>query len=72
LSSIGARLFGRGTRGGGRKANRKIAREAIECLDAPLAVRRAQYMMREKKTVGSVAFSRRSNAQTTKLKRRIS
>jgi predicted RNA-binding Zn-ribbon protein involved in translation (DUF1610 family) len=38
--------------------------EAIECPDARLAVRRAQLMMREKDTVGSVAFSRRSNEQT--------
>ena len=38
--------------------------EAIECPDARLAVRRAQLMMREKDTLGSVAFSRRSNDQT--------
>ena len=38
--------------------------EALECPDARLAVKRAQLMMREKETVGAVAFSRRSNAQT--------
>jgi hypothetical protein len=47
-----------------RLENRFSPGEAIECPDARLAVRRAQLMMREKETVGSVAFSRRSNAQT--------
>ena len=47
-----------------RVENRFSPGEAIECPDARLAVRRAQLMMREKETVGSVAFSRRSNAQT--------
>jgi hypothetical protein len=32
-----------------------------------LAVRRAQLMMREKETVGAVAFSRRSNTQTEEV-----
>ena len=38
--------------------------EAIECPDARLAVKRAELMMRNSKTVGAVAFSRRSNLQT--------
>jgi hypothetical protein len=38
--------------------------EAIECPDARLAVKRAELMMRNSKTVGAVAFSRRSNMQT--------
>jgi hypothetical protein len=47
--------------------NRFSPGEALECPDARLAVRRAQLMMREKETVGSVAFSRRSNAQTSEV-----
>jgi hypothetical protein len=47
-----------------RLENRFLPGEAIECPDARLAVRRAQLMMREKETAGSVAFSRRNNAQT--------
>jgi hypothetical protein len=41
--------------------------DAIECPDAPPVVRRAQLMTREKETVGAVAFSRRSNAQTEEV-----
>jgi len=47
-----------------RVENRFSPGDAIECPDARLAVRRTQLMMREKETVGSVAFSRRSNVQT--------
>jgi hypothetical protein len=50
-----------------RVENRFSPGEAIECPDARLAVRRAQLMMREKETVGAVAFSRRSNAQTEEV-----
>jgi hypothetical protein len=38
--------------------------EAVECPHAALAVMRAILMLRTRKTVGAVAFSRRSNMQT--------
>jgi hypothetical protein len=41
--------------------------ETIECPDNRLAVKRAELMMRNNKTVGAVAFSRRSNMQTRKV-----